>query len=412
MTRYLSQALGAEEPVFSQSIQQLEQASGAPNADIRLTTESAQQLRSKITELGLDPQDTTAAELYSALCERLRSDDAIVRKALTIADSASSMDVLARIEQCVAAIDIPKQCFALKASVAKRLLKKKVPKAVMKQLGYRSAESMFKHEPAAHLFAAAQMVESATWHKSLKEQYAKLQPSDFETRDMLVTLPRSRRWVDLAASYVATARHNVLTFKELGAVVILPMHEEVDGLAITSLLLTLHEMNGVRAFSSFIKLQQVKINFGGIVRQATLKQPPVAAHLANQRVTWQTIHRYYSRFKDAYHAEVFEPHVQPEDLHWQHAEDVLAKIAPELSFWQGTQHLSLLDEDGQPVSCNILDIALSYCNKLSFADRIVHFVRDNLWHELLLRYLNQHNLEEAVQRQLSRNLVEEIPLAE
>ena len=412
MTRYLSQALGAEEPIFSQSIQQLEQASGAPNADIRLTTENAQRLRIKIAELGLDPKDTTAPELYGALRERLSTDEAAVRKALTIADNASSMDILARVEQVVTSMDMPKQCFALRASVAKRLLKKRVPKAVMKQLGYRSAESMFKHETAAHLYAAAQMVESASWHKSLKEQYAKLQPSDFETRDIIVTLPRSRRWVQLASPYVSTARHNILTFKELGAVVILPLHEEVDGLTITSLLLALHEMNSVRAFSSFIKLQQVKINFGEIMQQATLEQPQVAAHLANQRVTWQTIHRYYSRFKDAYHAEVFEPHVQPEDLHWQHAEDVLAKIAPELSFWQGTQHLSLLDKDGQPVSCNMLDTALSYCNKLSFSDRIVHFVRDNLWHELLLRYLNQHNLEEAVQRQLSRNLVEEIPLAE
>ncbi len=412
MTRYLSQALGAEEPIFSQSIQQLEQASGAPNADIRLSTENIQQLRAKIAELGLDPQDTTAAELYGALRERLRNDDAIVRKALTIADTATPMDILARVERCVAAVEMPKQCFALKASVAKRLLKKRVPKAVMKQLGYRSAESMFKHEPAAHLFAAAQMVESASWHKALKEQYAKLQPGDFETRDISVTLPRSRRWVTLAASYVATSRHNVLTFRELGTVVILPMQDAVDGLTITSLLLTLHEMNSVRSFSSFVKLQQVKINFGEIVQQSTLEQPQVAAYLANQRVTWQTIHRYYSRFKQAYHAEIFEPHVQPEDLHWQQAEDVLAKIAPELSFWQGTQHLSLLDADGQPVSCNILDTALSYCNKLSFSDRIVHFVRDNLWHELLLRYLNQSNLEEAVQRQLSRNLVDEIPLAE
>ncbi len=412
MTRYLSQALGAEEPVFSQSIQQLEQASGAPNADIRLSTQLLLRSRQKIAELGLDPQDTTGPELYEALRQRLHADEQAVRTALTIPESAESMDVLGRIEQFMSSIEVPKQSFALKSSVAKRMFKKKVPKTVMKRLGYRSAESMLKHESVPQLYAAALMVESPSWHKAFKEQYTKLQPGDFESRAMTVVLPRSKRWNELAAAYVPTVRHNILTFKELGAIVILPLEVAVDGLAITTLLLSLHEMNAIRSFSSFVKLQQVKPEFGTIVQQATLEQPQVAAQLAGQQVTWQTIHRYYARFTQAYHAEVFEPHVQPEDLHWHNAEDILAELAPALAFWRGTQHLSFLDKNGDSVSCNILDAALNYCNKLSFGDRVAHFVRDNLWHELLLQYLNQHNLEEAVQRQLSNSLVEGLPLAE
>ena len=115
--------------------------------------------------------------------------------------------------------------------------------------------------------------------------------------------------------------------------------------------------------------------------------------------------------KDAYHPEVFEPHVQPEDLQWLNGEDILAELAPTLSYWQDTQGLCILHE-GQPVSLNALDVALSYCNHLPFADRIVHFVRDHVWHELMMRYLNQQNLEEAVTRQLSRELVDEVALAE
>lgn len=412
MTRYLSLALGAEEPIFSQSIQQLEQASGAPNADIRLSTHVMQQSRSKIAELGLDPKDTTGPELYAALHQRLGRDEIAVRRALAIDDASTSMDILARVEQCIATLEVPNQCFALKASVAKRLLKKKVPKNVMKRLGYRSMESMLKHESVAQLYAAALMVEPALWHKAFKDQYATLQPGDFESRPMVVSLPRSKRWNELAATFVPTAKHNILTFKELGAVIILPLEDAIDGLTITTLLVTLHEMNDIRSYSSYVKLQQVKPDFGVIMQQATLEQPQIAAKLAGQQVTWQTIHRYYARFKEAYHAEVFEPHVQPEDLHWQNAEDLLAKLAPTLHFWQGTQYLSFLDKNNQPVSCNMLDMALSYCNKLSFTDRIVHFVRDNLWHELLLQYLNQHNLEEAVQRQLSNNLFEGLPLAD
>jgi hypothetical protein len=48
MTRYLSQALGAEEPHFSQNIAALEQASGLPSEDIRLSSEVMQRAREKI----------------------------------------------------------------------------------------------------------------------------------------------------------------------------------------------------------------------------------------------------------------------------------------------------------------------------------------------------------------------------
>jgi hypothetical protein len=57
------------------------------------------------------------------------------------------------------------------------------------------------------------------------------------------------------------------------------------------------------------------------------------------------------------------------------------------------------------VSMNVLDVALSYCNHLHFQDRIVHFMRTSLWHELMARYLHQENLEAAVHQQLSRELL-------
>ncbi len=413
MTRYLSLALQAEEPVFSQSIQQLEEASGRPSADIRLSVDLQARTRQKIAELGLDPEDTTGPELYSALHERLKHDDLRVRSVLSIPAEASAVDILAAVSGLINQAEMPKHCFALRAATAKRLFKKKVPKTVMKRLGYRSLESMLKHEPVAHLYAAAFMVESSSWRKAFYEQYANLRPSDFEVRPMHIAMPESKKWNELAASYITTARHNLLTFKELGAVVMLPMDGRTEGLAATTLLLSLNAMNDIRSYSSYIKLQQVKPHFGEVVRDAAHTEPQVSAQLAGQQVTWRTIHRYYAMFEDAYHPEVFEPHVQSEDLTWAQAEDVLAQLEPALAFWQGTQSLALLHDD-QPVSCNMLDVALNYYNNLSYKDRIVHFLRDNIWHELMLKYLNQENLEEAVGRQLSYELVEDsdLPLAE
>jgi len=411
MTRYLSEVLGAEEPVFSQGIQQLERASGLPNADIRLTTQAMQAARAKIAELGLDPNDTTPDELYAALHERIKRDETLLQAALRLSGEPTPPQIASAVAQYVLKTRAHTNCFALKTSVAKRLLKAKAPKNAMKKLGYRSLESMLKHEPVAYIYAAAVIAESPAWHKVFREQYNKLQATDFEVRALNLSVPATKRWQTLGAQFAAHSKHAMLTFKELGTVVILPLQDKVDGLAITTALLSIHELNEIRAFSSYIKLQQVKPAFGAIMGAALSQDPRVGQPLAGQHVTWQTIHRFYAHHANQFHPEIFEPHVQPEDLAWQHAEDELAELSPALSFWRGTQNLSFL-KDGQPVSINMLDVALSYCNHLSFADRIVHFMRSNLWHELLMRYLNQQNLEEAVERQVAGDLLGDLTLAE
>lgn len=411
MTRYLSLALGAKQPLFGQSIQELERASGRPSADIRLSSELMQQVRAKVAQLDLDPEDTTGPELYSALQSKLGRDEVKVRHALSLSDDATSTDILAAVTKYLNKHQTAGTCFALKAASARRLLKKKIPKAAMKKLGYRSFDSMLKHETPAAIYAAAVVAESPSWHKTFRDQYAKLESSDFEQRKMSVEYPKGKRWTVLSEAFVSGARHNIMSFKELGAIVVLPIEAKVDGLAITSLLLTLHYMNDIRTYSSYAKLQQVKPTFGKIMQQAATQEPMTNANLAGQAVPWKVIQRYYGRMKASFHPEVFEPHVQPEDLQWRDAEAVLAELEPSLSFWMNTQYVCTLHDD-QPVSLNILDVALGYCNHLEFSDRIVHFVREHLWHELMSRYLHQENLEAAVHQQLSRDLLDDAVLAE
>ncbi len=411
MTRYLSAALGAAQPFFAQSIMELERASGRPGADIRLSSEISQQVRTMMKQLGLDPADTTGPELYSALHERLRDDEGRVRTVLGILPDASTVDILSVVQKILSEHRSTGSCFALKAPVARRLFKKKIPKATMKLLGYRSLDSMLKHESIAAVYAAAVIAESPSWHRQFQAQYGTLQTSDFEQRKIQILYPHSPRWAAAAADFVGSAKHNILAFKELGAVVILPLPAQIEGLVITTLLLILHNLNDIRTFSSFAKLQQVKPTFGALIAEASSAEPMTAANLASQPVPWKVIQRYYGKKLGAYHPETFEPHVQPDDLQWHDGESVLAELQPALHFWENAGHAAML-HNGEPVSCNILDVALSFCNKLDFPDRIVHFVREHLWHELMSRYLHQENLETALHRQLARDLIDNSALAE
>lgn len=404
MTRVLSELLGAREPAFSLSLRQLEQAGGGPSADIRLSTEIAQAVREAVRELGLDPRDTTGPELYGVLFERAKQDDKVVRELLGV--GTGDKDLSLRVQRLIGKLDIPKKTFALKTSVAKRLLKKNPPKRAMKQLGYRSADSMLKHEPVAQLYAAAVMAELPAWHRQLLNSYKQLGATDFETRDVVVLAPANKRWEKLSASYVSEVKHNILSFKELGAVVLLPLPAEtVDGAALAVLLLSLHAFNDVRIASAYLKMHQVRPDFGNVLAKAARDEPYTQASLLGQPLPWKLIHRYFARSQEAYNAELFEPHVQPEDFKWEPAEGMLAKLHDHLNFWQRSAYLGLVD-NGLPVSLNLTDVVLNFCNKLPYEKRIVHYFRDHLWHELMLRYLHQENLEQVVHEQLGDELVD------
>lgn len=405
MTRILSDIFGAQEHTFLQGLQDLERVSGHDSADVRLTANIVQASKQKIAQLGLDAHDTTGPELQAALVRRLQDDD--TRLVAALKDVAGSDDIVESVAYALKTADFSRSAFALKPAVAKSLLKKQVPKHTMKQLGYRSLDSMLKHEQAGALMAAAWLLESVTWRRALHESYKKLKASDFETRDIAILTPNTERWQKLTETLLTTRKHTVIAVKELGTIVLLPLPVAVPPVVTTTtLILALHSMNEIRAATTFLKLCQVKSNFGVVVQEVVAEEPQLASQLLDQQVPWQIIQRFYARFQSAFRSEIFEPHIQTSDLSWHSVEQVLEDIEPSFGFWKDTQHLAILDNH-QPVSLNMIDVALAACNRLPYEQRIVHYLRHSLGAELLLKYLKHENVEQAVLGQLQAELASE-----
>lgn len=407
MSRVLAELMGASEPAFRVQLMRLEQAAGQPGADIRLMMQVINETRAKIRELGLDPHDTTGPELFAALQTRLAEDEVRVREALGLSSSATGVEVLEAVQHYLEKIDVNTKSFVVKQSVMRQLLKKLQPRATMKKLGYRSMDSMIKHEPVAQLLAATLMSESRDWHHHRLEAYKKLRPSDFETKSINVYVPTAKHWPTLALKYVTQHKHNLLPVSELGSVVMLPIEHDLPGLAITTLLLALNNVNDIRARGSYLKLQQVRPDFGKVFAGTMLHEPMTEAELAGEALPWKIVQWFYGHGHSSYHPEAFEPHVQPEDLAWHDAENVLGTLHPAMEFWQGSQLLALV-EGGQPVSLNLLDVALGVCNGFGYAQRVVHHMRENLSRELLARYLHQENLQALLLGKLDRQLAPEM----
>jgi hypothetical protein len=268
----------------------------------------------------------------------------------------------------------------------------------MKVLGYRSADSMLKHESAASLFAAAWLTESELWAKKMVTGYSKLKLADFENKIVTIEHPNSARWQALSESSVAKRRHNILTFKELGTVVLLPLPKgeaQPEFPTLTTAVLSLHGINEILAASSFLKLHQMGANFGNVVREVVASDPKLSVNLLDQPVSWNLVQQYYARVSNLVKTDLFEPVIQAEDFMWHAVERVLERIDPTLGFWRNTAHLGLF-HGGSTVSLNLTDNLLSHCNNLPFEKRTGHYFKQQLMTELLLRYLSHERLEATI----------------
>ena len=405
MAQVLADLLGADDSVFSLAMQQLEDASGRPSIDVRFIAELETTVRQKTKELGLDPRDTTPKELYHALQALIAKHDHFLVQVLGGKDPDNVIDLLPRIKDCVDKLDIPKTCWAIRHSVAKRLLKAQPPKRVMKQLGYKSIDSMLKREAIGEIYGAVRFMESTAWQTKLVKSYRKLTPSDFESRPVEIFLLDKKRWGESAEDYIYEEHHNITHLKELGVILILPLpFNRLRGVAITMLPLLIHYINEIRIYSAFFKLQQVKPHFADIVIETILIDPDHTITMAGQKAHWRIIQQHFGGSKRT-HPELFEPHVQPEDLAWRTAESVLYFLEPALKFWDKLDFVAT-PADGPPVSLSLLDNAISYCNHLDYGNQFVGHMQSSLWNELFSRYMGEEALERQILTQLNSELID------
>ncbi len=405
MSKMLSDLLAANEPMFSIALKQLEHASGQPAVDVRLTAEIIGKVHIKTKELGLDSRDTTGAELYHALLEKVRLADEHLAHAIGGKDTEDVQALLPLMKKAVEGQKLPNECWVLKKSVAKNMLKKMPPKNTMAHLKYKSVDSMLKRENISEIYGALRFAEGPEWLNTFDGLYKSLKPSDFETRKIEILIMDPLRWGTIADSFVHKKRHNITHLKELGVIIMLPTTvSRLRGVTITCMPLLFHYINEIRLYSSFFKLQQVKPNFGKIIVDTLVADTSNAAVMAGQNIHWRVIQRYFGKLESEFHPEIFEPHVQPEDLHWRRAEESLYRIEPKLKFWQDMDYVGVHHGD-RPVTFNLMDCAIAYCNQTPYSERVIYHFREALWNEIFVRYMGEKTLEQQVLKQLDNEMI-------
>jgi hypothetical protein len=394
MSKILADLLDQPEIAVHSAINKLETLSGFHGNDIKVLSEVSNKVRTTIKSLGLDPDDTAGSELYRALLARFEHDEQLLAQSLGVKKGLTPEKFGRQIALFIDHLDMPKNVWALKRSTAKNLLKKQPPKDLMKQLNYRSVDSLLKREDIAALYGALAVTESGRWQKEFWRSFTKLTAADFENRKAEIIVLSGKRW-----QAVHGGSPMISNVEALGTVIVVP-DEALNRLGTIGLSLFLaHHINNLRISSAYIKLHQIESNFGNALTKVCREGIVAPAELSHLPIAWKTIFHHYGKASLDDFQAAFEPHIVQEDVSLESELKALAKLNPVFRWWSGHEHTAA-NINGHHVSLNIMDIIASYAAGHSYEQRSTAHFRQSLWNNLIDKYLEYDGVKRFIMPQL------------
>jgi hypothetical protein len=402
----LGRFLQAKEPLFDHALHQLELRTHQKGVDAKLAAEIAEKAADRTKRLGLTAK-ATGPELYDALIAQVKAHDDHLAASIGGTDPGNLAEMIPLIVKAAEAAPLPKDGWFLKEEVAAEMLRRNPPTAIMERLGHHLVSRMLESEDIYELFLGLRFAESPEWLNNFNRQYLDLKPEDFEARRIRVVPFAMNKWGDIAEHFIQKKRHNITHSKEMGAIAIMPMTEtRMTGVTLKVMPLLFHYFNEIRLYSTFFKLMQTKKNFGAIITDTLNADPSHVKVNDTAKIHWRVIQRYFGKLTTEVHPEIFEPHVQPEDLHWRRAEEVLYDIDPELEFWREMDYVAVSKgESHDTVTFNLMDLSLSYSNSIAYENRYLYHFREALWNEIFARYFGEKVLEHELLEKLNNAVI-------
>lgn len=381
MSKTLAHLLNEPEILVSSAIQKLESLSHYASEDVRLVAEIKAKLRSKVSQLGLDADDTTAKELYHGLMARVVRDEQSLANTLGVGIDIGADELIDKIVTFVGHISTDSKVWVIKNSVAKKLLRSQPPRNLMKKLNYRSVDSLVKRESTAKLLAAVDYTESQRWQKKFHSAVSALSITDFEERPLQLVRIDSKR---LALPAATTGLISVAP--QSGIVVFWPQEGALRFGALGLILLALEAVNELKFYSFFIRTHQTVVVPGKILVKTLREEIEEPFEISHMPVSWHNIFKHYGRESAEEHTRMFESMLELVEAKAVTPLDTLSRTVPALHWWRGLEHVADMHKK-TPVSLNLLDLITDKAYARSYQRRSAEHFRKSLWHELIDRYL-------------------------
>jgi len=406
----IARILRTEKETIIQLEKDLNRITGKSSFLYTLAEENEKLMDDSLDNLGLG-RNSMAMDVYDALISKIESDDLRIFQALKSPNLTKPEDCQ-RIVDLVKTATPKKKGFFLKKEMAEKFLKSEPPKEVLKALGYPTVEAMLAKENLLEVYCSLRFLENPEWlNKTFFKQYENLKPEDFEEREIEVRV-LDTQWVAAAEKFVHKKYHNISHLKELGVIFVIPITLKVSGEILRTMSLLCHYFYEVYFYSDLFKgfaQNEPKIFPKKIVSllRGDVSENLPATPSNNGKRPFLIIQRYLAKDDENDH-RLFLPHINPEALHWDKAEESLAKIEG-LDFWKDLDWVGdffKIETGGEVlVSFNLVDTVMSLVMEKEMIKYLYHH-QEALWNKIFISYLGQEKVEELVKENLVRGWFE------
>lgn len=400
----IAKILRTDKDFVKTAAERLREFSGHNDVFPRLIEENERKMKERLEKLGLS-SSSNASDIYRALIAKVKRDDEALLRLLggPTCDTEEGCRTLIKFAKEFA--NVPKGHF-LKREKAIEFLKKEPPPNTLAFFQLSGVDELLKRFDLFEVYSALRFVEDGTWlNKVFFSQLNGVRPDDFEEREIEVHVLH-QDWLKAAEKFVKKKYHNVSHLKELGVIFVIPLKIDTPGETLRVFSLILHYLHEVTFYSKlFRKYARGDPSAFSPKLVSGLRGDVLDSHFPDEDrgKKWMIVQRYLAK-DDPNDWRLFEPHVNPEAVHWSKAENDIARLGMRygelgLDFWNDLDHVGdyFQDEAGVEVlvSFNLIDTVMSLVQEKEMIKYLYHH-QEALWNRIFAEYVGREKIEEMI----------------
>lgn len=401
-TEKIAKILRTDKDIVQNICDEMGDLTGKKDVLDRIVEENDKKVKERLEVLRLS-EKPVSFEVHNALIQKLENDDEAIFKLFR---SPRCIDY----EGCKTLLNFAQELanvekgFFLKKEKAEEVLRKNPPKNVIGGLGYKNIDELIEKEDVIEVFCSLRFAESSQWlNEVFFKEYESLKPNDFEEREIELKVLENH-WLELAKKFLKKKYHNLSHLKELGVIFMLPLELRVKGETLRTFSLLLHYFHEVDFYSKlFRKYSKDSDNFA--MRLISSLRGDVLEGLLpdSGKTSWRMVQRYLAK-DDEYDHRLFEPHINPEAIHWTKAENDIARLSERfkevnLDFWQDLDFVGdyFKSQSGVDilVSFNLIDTVMSLVQEKEMIKYLYHH-QEAMWNKIFSEYMGEEKMEELI----------------
>lgn len=388
---------------LEKTFKKMEEQTGVKNVPEKIIRENEKRMQMVLDKLNVQAEN--GEEVFTSIKYHLKKSDRFLQDFFdqpSLSEPSSYNKVIDEVKRLAGN---PKGWF-LKEEKAKELLKKHPPEHMIQAFGYSGVDQLLQKEGLYEIYSSLRFIEPSSWmNNELLEGYKELSPEDFEKREIKV-LVLPHKWLKLAQEFIEKKYHNLSHLKEMGVVFVIPIEDQASGTFLRLFSLLLHYLHEIPFYSRLFRRYAKSDDFSAKLIRALKGEVLEMDEFPAQGNNWMIVQRYLAKI-DKQDPRLFTPHVNPETLHWEKAEDDIVDFAEnlpdlELQMWRDLDWVgdfySSKKEGEILVSFDLIDNVMSVVMEEELIKYLYHH-QEALWNQIFEEYvggldkLEDHMLE-------------------